>query len=421
MTARIQPYQLGPFVPGVDNRRPEFKMKGAREDRGDFLRSAVNTDISAEGTVKRRSGYVRRLVGADCHSFWSNGANTFMVDGTALLKVTGLPDNATTAQIRNDLTPGRPMSFVSAPDSIYYSNGQVIGRLTPSPAAVNTPPLRTPPSATAIGGSLPPGTYGLCFTHLDDTGRESGSTAPIYITLENPGGIRVAQLPTVFPAGAVATIVYMTSANDQILMRAVRTVSTPSTIDIAVQPALGARCVTLLMRSMPPGDIVRYHDARLLVATGPTLFFSEPFMGGLHNPMRSYIRFAADITVMEPTSGGLWVCADQTYWLPGDVGSTELETKLPYGAVRGSSGAVPNSTDVYWMSPRGIVVGGADGTAENRQESRVAVAAARFSAGMFREVDGRKQIAQSLFAPEPNRMAAASYMDAEVVRRKVTL
>ena len=142
---------------------------------------------------------MRRLVGADCHSFWSDGLNAFVADGTRLLRVAGLPDSAATTQIRDDLTPGRPVSFVSAPDGIYYSNGQVIGRLTPNPAPVNTPGLTTQPAAFAVGGSLPAGTYGLCFTHLDAAGRESGSTVPIYVTLPGPGGIRVTGLPTGFP------------------------------------------------------------------------------------------------------------------------------------------------------------------------------------------------------------------------------
>ena len=413
--------KLGPFTLGVNNRRPAFKMQGGREDGGDFLRFAVNADISAEGTVKRRQGYVRRLTRTDAHSFWSDGTSAFMVDGPNLLSVTGLPDNAASTTVRSDLTPGRPMSFVTAPDGIYYSNGQVIGRLTPSPAPVNPPALATPPSAAAIFGAMPPGTYGLCFTHIDTMGRESGSTAPIYVTLTSVGGIRVSGLPAALPAGVLATVVYMTAPNDQTLMRAFR-LEAGATADFTVQPTLGARCATLLMRAMPAGDIVRYHSGRLLVAAGPALFFSEPFMHGLHNPMRNYIRFPADITVVESTTDGVWICADQTYWLPGgDVAAADLIPKLPYGGVRGSSGTMPNSNDVYWMSPRGMVVGSTDGTATNRQEARVAVAPAAFGAGLFRESDGRKQIAQTLFAPEPNRMAAASYMDAEVVRKKVTL
>jgi hypothetical protein len=38
----------GPFTSGVDNRRPDFKLKKHDNARGsDFLRSALNADIMA--------------------------------------------------------------------------------------------------------------------------------------------------------------------------------------------------------------------------------------------------------------------------------------------------------------------------------------------------------------------------------------
>lgn len=424
MTASPKSLDLGPFVPGMDNRRPAQRMKGHREDKGDFLRFGVNVDISSEGTVKRRAGYARVLAGSDCHSFWANGADAFMVDGQSLMRITGLPALASATTLRSGLAVGRPMSFARAPRSVYYSNGVDIGRVsTLGMLGVSTPELVTPPVvAAAAGGALAAGRYGLCFTYLDAAGEESASTTPVWVEVAAGQSISVTGLPAAFPSGTAKLTVYMTLLNDSVLSRAFTLAAPQASLLIPVLPALGARCPTLQLRPMPAGSIVRLLSGRLLVASGSTLFFSEPYQLGLTSPTRGWIQFPSDITVMEPTSGGLWVCADQTYWFGGlDIAAATLDAKAPYGGVAGSGGQVPNSNDAYWMSPRGIMRGTQDGELANLQEAHVAVEPAGYAAGFFREFDGRKQIGESTFATEPNRMAAASYMDAEVIRKEVTL
>lgn len=50
--------KFGPFRRGMNNRAPEFAL-GKPQEGGDFLRDAVNVDITAQGTIKRRKGYAR--------------------------------------------------------------------------------------------------------------------------------------------------------------------------------------------------------------------------------------------------------------------------------------------------------------------------------------------------------------------------
>ena len=423
MVARQKPLELGPFVPGVDNRRPEQKMKGGRTDAGDFLRFAVNADIGAEGTVKRRPGYTQALAATDGHSFWADGADAFMVDGQNLLRITGLPGAAVSSTLKTGLAPGRHVSYVRTPYSIYYSNGVEIGRLGASGVRPGcTPGLATPPIVTAGVGALTTGQYGLCFTQLDAAGEESAATNPIWITLGAGQGIMISGLPATFPSGVASVVVYLTAPNDSTLQRVAVLAAPSATMTIAVMPFLGARCQTVLRAPMPAGDIVRFHYGRLLVSSGNTLYYSDPYMLGLLNPQRGYMQFPGPITSVETTSGGVWVCADQTYWLAGlDIEAAKPDAKAPYGAVTGSGGQVPNSNDVFWMSPRGLIRAGQDGTFTNMQEAHVAVAPASFAAGFFREFDGRKQLGESTFGEGPQRMAAGSFMSAEIVRKEVNL
>jgi hypothetical protein len=423
MTASANSISLGPFVPGVGNRRPESKMRGTRADGGDFLRSAVNVDITNQGSVKRRAGYAQVSAGTDCHSFWADAADAFMVDGSTLNRVTGLPGTPVLTTMRTGLVPGRSVSYARAPTgAVYFSNGVEIGRLSAAGARpVCTPGLTVRPAVSASAdGSLPAGRYGLCFSHLDAAGEESPTTVPQWVECPANGRIAISDTRPL-PTGATAWVVYMTLPNDSVFQRVV-VAATPNTTVIASLQQGGARSATLLLSPMPAGDIVRCLSGRLLVAKGSVLYFSEPYMFGLFNPTRGFIQFPSDITVMETTSGGTWVCADQTYWFGGlDIAAAEIDAKTAYGGVSGSGGAVPNDNDVFWMSPRGVMRGSQDGVLKNLQEERVAVAPSGFSAGAFREVDGLKQFVESTFAAEPNRMAAASYMDAEIVRKGVTL
>lgn len=416
MTAKPLSLKLGPFVPGMDNRRPETRMHGRAEDGGDFFRSAVNADISNQGTAKRRTGYQQVLSGTDCHSFWAGENEAFFADGTELKRLTNLEGTPVATTLRSDLTPGRAMSYAKTPLATFYSNGQVLGRLSPDSPTASPQTLSLAPALVEVSGALLAARYGFCFTRRDATGAESEATTPVYIELGATGGVRIMGLP----GDAVDTVVYVTEPNGSTFLR--HAVARSTQLDVTVVSANGARCPTLMLARMPAGDIVRHHFGRLLVASGPVLYYSETYMLGLFRPSRGFIQFPSTVTVVEPTSGGVWVCADQTYWLPGlDVAKADLDAKLPYGGVANSGLEVPNSNDVCWMSPRGIVRGTQTGEVTNLQEARVATPAAEFAASFFREHDGVKQIGAATFGIAPDRMAATSFMDAEVIRKKVIL
>jgi hypothetical protein len=423
MTSRRRDHILGPFVQGMDNRRPATRLEGTKDELGDRLRLAVNTDITVPGTVKRRAGYVRVLAGSDCHSFWTdpadplNAAEALMAEGTNLLRITGLPDNPTKHVLRNDLVPGRPVSFARTALGVVYSDGARIGRIVAGGERDICPPRPNRPNVAASAGPQS-ARFGVCATYVSADGGESPATQPVWFMATPNTEFTLSGFRPTFPAGVVGMRLYLTAMNDRALQRWKTYIDASASITAWATTAAGARCPTLHLEPMPPGHIVRYHGSRLLVASGAVLHYSEAYTLGLRNPTKGFIQFPGEITVVESTHGGLWVCADQTYWLPGlDISAASLEEALPYGGVLGSSGRVPNSNDVYWMSPRGLIRATAEGEAQNLQEAKVATGPAGYAAGMFREVDGLKQFVHATFAPDPNHMAATSYMEAEIVRR----
>ena len=415
----LQPGQFDTFAAGMNNRRPDFKMKG---EAGWFLRSIVNADVTTEGTLHRRPGYARVVDGSACRSLWSDGTNTFYADGANLIRLTG--DNPFTATtLYTALFGDNPVSFTSVGLDVYWSDGAVLRRIDATGDHPNgvAPLLQDPTVTAASGGSMSSGRYIVACTLRNADGEESASSFPVQVDVTG-GAISVANLPAAWPTGVSALAVYMSSTNGSELMRAALLTAPATSLSFVTMPALFEPCPTLLLAPMPAGSIVRYLNGRLLVASGNTLFYSEPYALALRNPASGYVVFPKPITVLEPVDNGFFVCAEQTYWVGGDVATAELIPVLPYGGVAGTGGQAPVSENAaFWMSPRGMVRGNMDGSVNNLQETNVAVDAAQAGAVLFREHDGMKQALASLFGERPTLMAARSWMEAETVRKGVVL
>jgi hypothetical protein len=421
MTGTLRTLTVGSIAPGLNNRAPDFKL--AAKD-GSFVRAAVNVDITQEGTAKRRRGYEQLVAGTSCHSFWSDDFDAYYADGGSLFHISGLPTTPVATTLRNDLVPGRPVSYARGDDGqVYYSNGVVIGRVLSTALSDVAPPLFTvtPGVAGAAGGALPAGAYTVCLTQVAADGRESGSTMPVQVDVPANGRIDITGMPAAFPAGVAAISIYVSSVNDGTPLRAFVLETAAASFSVTVSGAAGGRCMTTLMVPMPAGDVVRYHRGRLFVATGSTLFYSEPYAPGMHNAMRGFISLPATITVVEPCVGGVWVCADRTYWLGNDMSA--LVPVLPYGAIAGTGVRVPDDQTVSWMSTQGLVIGNGQGEAANVQEDRVVTNNAAAGATLYVERDGMRQMVSSLFGvgTDTGRAAAATYMEAEVIRKGTTL
>ncbi len=176
------------------------------------------------------------------------------------------------------------------------------------------------------------------------------------------------------------------------------------TFTIALPPTSGRQCETLGLAPMPPGTIVRHALGRLVVASGRTLVFSEPYRYGLTNPTESYITFSAPITVVAPTQNGLYVCAEETYWLPS-LPPADISTVLPFGALAHSDVFLDAQTedDQYcaWMSPRGAVTATISGKATLVQDGNLNFSEAERGAVMLRRSLGDRSLVISRSGVQP--------------------
>jgi len=184
---------------------------------------------------------------------------------------------------------------------------------------------------------------------------------------------------------------------------------------------------TLLFDSMPACKHIEYFNGRLLGVTDFGVVYSEPLRYGLTNLAKNYLPYASPVTMVKAVVDGFYIAADKTYFVKfasgnatqiyEDSGSPVQEVVLPYGAVEGTGGDMPNGTDVYWFSKRGIVIAGNSGKVTNIMEAAVAVDEFASGASIYREQDGAKHIVSALSEQgQTSALRAFDYVSAEVIR-----
>ena len=262
MSTTTKPTTIGPFVPGMNNRVPDFALYD--REVGMYARSIINADVLAKGNIKRREGSTLEVAGTDCHSAWMGEAGIFgyYVDGATLYRIDDGGATLRRTVVRSDMQAGAHVSFAEVASDVYYSNGSVIGRIdangTDHPAGV--PQLSRSPvvnAGAAASGALTAGRYQIAFVQVNDAGEESGSTFPVQVDVPERGSIVVTDLPATLPSGVSALRYYITPPNGDMLF-AGGYLGAGTTFTLTVMPETGGRCQTLFLTQMPAGDIVRH-------------------------------------------------------------------------------------------------------------------------------------------------------------------
>lgn len=311
------------FPAGINNTASEEAMPRDQWGNVVALRDAVNVDITPDGKPQRRQGYTRTVQGSDVHSAWSDDYLPFglFVDG-ARLCVMHADESVET--LREGLSLGLPVSYTRVNDAVWWSNGQQSGIVTAGlaqmPWSAGEPPGAPMLTAVSGQGTLPRGTYQVTVTFLDAAGRESGAPRAAVVDVPDNGAILVQHIPQPPYGGRVR--LYASQGQDGDLRAAV-------TLDAGIDeyllraPAEGRRCDTLLLRTMPPGQLVAHGNGRLFVARGREVFFSPALRYGLVHPSAGRVGFVGRVQMMafvgDGTDGaGLYVSdTKRVYWLAG--------------------------------------------------------------------------------------------------------
>lgn len=351
---------IGPWPKGIHNSARDYVLP-----QGGLL-DALNVDITDEGHCRTRRGYRETVAIDNGHSLSNQGDKVLIGIGATLGVITARrPLEITT--VRTGLSV-LPISYAELAGEVWWSNGEDSGRIgtdnSDHPWAVEPP--ASPLSISAGAGSLFPGTYGVVLTHSMADGEESGASPVSLFDMASTGAM-VITLPA--PAGdATHFNVYCTGADGSTFQLA-ETVPVATASVTITEPATGRQIGRrYFLEPLPPGDCLAIFNGRMISAKGPWLFYSEPYDFGVYDPVQNYIRFAGDISIVAPCENGVFVVADQTYWLAGaDIDKQEMFVRLPSGAVKGTSFRHPLTNAVGWFGADGFVIGTPDGAVHARQ------------------------------------------------------
>ena len=339
---------LGPFL-GINNRLPPFALK--TED-GYYLADAENVDITNAGTIVRRPAteLLQGMTGA--HSLHMVSETTgYLVRDSVLYRFT-LPYAETLVRI---LTSSATMSYVDFAGSLYFSNGTDSGRVTAGAAYPLGLPTPDQPVISATGGGLYAGKYQVAVSYLNTvTGEEGGISASSNIELGASSGITVT-LPSV-TTGATHINIYVSTVNGSI--PTLHSTVAVGTLSVSVSaPGTGREANPRFERPLPAGKLFLY-NGMLCSHKGDEVYRGIPFRPGYCLSTETRIPFPSEVTNVIPAQNGIYITADQTYWLAGqDLADVQLiRDVLPYGAVPGTVFKVPNKPVVGWFGANGFIL-----------------------------------------------------------------
>ena len=398
--------KFGPWPKGMNNRQPDYALPDGT------LRNLVNIDVDNSGHLRLRDGHTKVFSGIGCRGGFSCSLGTYFIRGTDLCRFNA--GNTATVLLSGVTGPTPTYAFFN--DVVYFSDGRIVRTITAAGVQPWGIPVPAKPFVYVVDGTMPEGDYLVAVTSVDDNYVESGASevAEITIPADTTGSIVVSGLPS-----ALITRVYVSTPNGATLFLTEELDA--GTASVTIDDAeLGEEAPLVTRDIVPPpaGQIIREYAGRIYIASGRVLWVTEPYAPSWVNLIGGFIMQTDDITVLEPVETGVWVVSDQTYFFQGDGPENfNIRSKLPYGAVLGTSSKVPYTPDVVWYSNRGLILATGDGQVKNLQEQEVAPHTGTSGATLIREQDGLRQAVVSVQNAQMSQLAATSFMEMEVVRK----
>lgn len=415
--------QLGPWPLGVNNVDPDsndaFQPATQPGQLPAQLRAAVNLDLDKDGWPRRRVGRTKLATLIDGHSGQSVGGLHLVVDNGTLCQAL---DDGRLISLMSGVGP-RPLRAIESAGMIWWTNGEQCGRLVggvPVPWGLQTP--AQPMASVQANGPLAAGRYLVTITVETADGLESGAPPAAVVELASAGAIVLSGLPTDQPW----INVYASSLNGRIPYW-VRRIPAAATftldqVDLSTDP-----CDGIGAYPPPPGQALAEFSGRILIASGPALYWSGPAMPHHFKLATDVQLFGAYIDLLAVVPDGFYVRAgsetvfvsgnDPETWTrrvvdskPGAEGcSYVLARKLPKLQ---ADGLVP-----VWVSADGPVVGLPGGRLAPLTEGRVAMDTFAQASVGYREENGIRQILMTLRNRQAtNRLGATDAATCTVVR-----
>jgi hypothetical protein len=390
------------WVGGINNRA------NAKSVPDGFVRDLVNLDPLVGGELGLRAGYDLRAPAANARGALSVGNSIIFADGPALICFDSQSNTAhTLAQIADGgrlvgAVLNQELFFCTANESFRFDGSTL--RQWGVPTVVDQPL----PNLTA--GSLLTGTYQVAMTLMNAQGEEGATVNPVHISVSDGAGFAL-YVPAL-PAGYTARL-YVSPPNAETLYLQYEGVD-PYVVTMVRDDT--ARCENLNLRAPGGGDQIASLGSVLLIADGKTLWHTLAMSPHLIDQSNNFFQYPSDISVVLQVDGGVFVCADKTYFLQSpESGDVVQGKKLEFGAVPGTGSILPDGR-ATWMTQYGLAVGALDGSVTLLSQNNFVPEMAQSGASGVIDHNGNQMVVTSMRGQQgPNPLAASDYYEAEIV------
>lgn len=374
--------------------KPERLPEGAVVD-------AVNVDFTVGGKMELRTGFERVLEADNVRAVFAMGDDLALVAGDKLLRFS----DGVTSELAS-MSPG-PVAAVyhngelllnTLNQSVRVAGTQVLPWAVPSPAF----DLQVEP------GNLPAGVYRVAVTALGG-GIESGCIEKV-VTLGEGQALRVSV------ADDRECRLYCSVANGSTLYH--QGIAYDTNLISSVMDA-GVRCDTAGLEPLPFCSILASHQGMVVGADGRYLHHSRPMQPHLCNPEFDYVAYPEPITLLASVAGGVFVCADKTYFLSGMGGSEFVQRAVAeYGAVAGTAVTLPDGS-AAWFCQYGQVIGRPDGSIELITRNSYSPDTAQQGSAGFIEHNGNQMVVTTMHGEtRGSGLRAGDHWDLEIIENE---
>ena len=406
---------LGPWIKGMNNRSSDHDLPRGVEGNLIAVRNAVSVDFDNGGKARRRKGCTKVYSGMLPKGGYSCPDGRYFIEQGSIKRFNA--DN--TATILFQGITGTEYAWGHKNGTVYFSDGDVSLKIKNDSVSKWGMDVPSTPLVYGVAGTYGGGQYLAAICWVDTDGVESGASQVVPITLPDDAGIVFGNLPAATDPQVSALRLYLSMPNGSELYHVADV--TPGTTDYTI--TAGRYDDSNIFEHAhispaPAGRIIRFHNGRAFVADSlGHVFYSDPLE--FDHWSGDYIYFPQINDVMEPVAGGIFFCyGDKTEFHSGDVedGFTVIPL-VNYGGIYGTGKSIPNSANVCWQSQRGMCVGAPDGSMKNIVEEHVAPDTGTSGATLIREQNGIRQFIASIQNPTISKLAATSFMEAEIIRR----
>lgn len=385
-----------PSSKGINNQADPLRF-----GKGELVQ-ASNTNILGGGRVKSRAGYTLRA-SATIDAAWgtffqsADGLYQFGDDWSPTLLTSGLTPVSIPERLAGKTVGG--VSYLSnGHEALRVSNGEVY------PWGISTPTGFT--VTTAYTGQLLEGLYLAAVTFVRDDGVESGSSDVHTISVPSGGAVVFSDVIGA-PTGVTRYNCYLSSSDGKELYFC-GTGDIGSSYTVSARDAARYSPMTTKAKGPPPaGQHIEFYQGRTCVASGDTLYWSDPYNLELFS-WYSYQTFESAVTGLAALTYVLFVSTEHAVYALRfnlDTQSFDVIRKTPIKAVSGTMivvdaqhfGSETSDEAVFWWAQDGAYLGTSDGSITPLTKGRYEISdPTEWGASVVRTIEGETLLTTSI-------------------------